>query len=313
MRVALAAGLLGLGMCTAACGPSAGARGVCQAPLFETQGHRGARAQRPEHTLEAHAYAVSRGVTTLEIDLAVTQDNILVLAHEPMLLGARCKDANGQPAADVAIRSLTLAQVRTFDCGSTPHPEFPNQVLQPGAPYATLAEVVTMADARTGGAIHYNLEPKMDPALDDLTPTPEEFMDLVERAVAALGIEDRTMIQSFDARPLRVLEERNSALRRSVLFVSDQAGIYGTILRGNPIETATFVGAQVVSPYGPITNRALIDAAHARGLAVIPWTINDEARMEELVGMGVDGLISDDVDTLTQVVERLKPTSGLCW
>ena len=120
-------------------------------------------------------------------------------------------------------------------------------------------------------------------------------MDLLERAVAALGIEDRTMIQSFDARPLRVLEERNSALRRAVLFVSDQAGIYGTILRGNPIETATFVGAQVVSPYGPITNRALIDAAHARGLVVFADVVHNHYGPTDLDLWRYDGWSVNDL------------------
>lgn len=94
-------------------------------------GHRGARALRPENTLPAFRYALAEGVDVLELDLAVTRDNVLVVSHSPFLTSSHpgervCTGPTLPP--DTAIRSLTLEQVRQYDCGSTTLARFPKQV-----------------------------------------------------------------------------------------------------------------------------------------------------------------------------------------
>src|SRR5262245_6446495 len=116
------------------------------------QGHRGARAHRPENTLPAFAYALEIGVDVLELDLAVTRDGVLIVSHDPYVDDARCRPI-GVPTAGGAsrseIRSLTLDEVKRFDCGHTTMP--------------TLAEVfqmVTESPLPAAKHVRFNIETK---------------------------------------------------------------------------------------------------------------------------------------------------------
>src|SRR5512133_2963478 len=91
-------------------------------------GHRGARALRPENTLPAFEYAISAGVDALELDVAVTKDNVLVVSHDPYLPDTICTGPRAKPV----IRTLSLAEVRAYDCGSKRNPLYPKQVPVPG-------------------------------------------------------------------------------------------------------------------------------------------------------------------------------------
>ena len=92
----------------------------------------------PENTIPAFEYAIEAGVDVLELDLAVTKDDVLVVSHDPVINQALCIGSRGS----VAIRELTLAQVQQYDCGSKKHPGFPNQKQAPGTKIPTLDEVL---------------------------------------------------------------------------------------------------------------------------------------------------------------------------
>src|SRR5437660_12125855 len=96
--------------------------------LILVHGHRGARAMRPENTIPAFEYAIGAGVDVLELDMAVTKDDVLVVSHDPLLNPEICKG----PAASVPIRKLTLKELRQCDCGTLRNPKFPKQTPLPG-------------------------------------------------------------------------------------------------------------------------------------------------------------------------------------
>src|ERR1035437_9414439 len=99
----------------------------------KVHGHRGSRGTRPENTLAAFAEALRVGADVLELDMVVTQDDVVVVSHNPAIPPELCLEAGGgKLAAPVLIRSLTLAQVKSYDCGSLPNPSFPEQVRFPG-------------------------------------------------------------------------------------------------------------------------------------------------------------------------------------
>src|SRR5579862_4610928 len=110
-------------------------------------GHRGARAMRPENTLPAFEYAISVGADAIEMDVAVTRDDVVVVSHEPRLNRALCQAP--APEKDGAIRNLTLAEITRWDCGALPNPRFPYQLLVPGARIPTLDQVFELADRGT--------------------------------------------------------------------------------------------------------------------------------------------------------------------
>src|SRR3954471_10291691 len=89
-------------------------------PRIQVHGHRGARAMRPENTLPAFEYAIAQNVDALELDMAVTKDGVIVVSHDPELREPVCTGPRNQ----VPIHSMTLEEVRQWDCGAKQNPLF---------------------------------------------------------------------------------------------------------------------------------------------------------------------------------------------
>ena len=184
------------------------------AAAFDLQAHRGGRGLAPENTLAAFRQAAALGVTTLETDLAITKDDVVVLSHEPRLNPdlVRGPDGNWIDGVGPTIRSLTLAELKRYDIGrinpaSHYAPAVPEQMPVDGERFPTLAEVFAVARRRCG----FNIETKTDPTRPDDTVDPGPFTRLVVDAVKAGKAVDRTMIQSFDWRTL--IEVRKARAR----------------------------------------------------------------------------------------------------
>jgi glycerophosphoryl diester phosphodiesterase len=175
------------------------------AAAFDLQAHRGGRGLTPESTLAGFRNAISLGVTTLETDLAVTKDDVLVLSHEPRLNPDLVRGPDGKWLTGVGptIRSLTLAELKTYDIGrlnpATKYgQQFPTQKPSDGERFPTLAELYAMA----GPGMRFNIETKIDPTKPDETVDPAHFARLVVDAIRSAKKEKRTTIQSFDWRTL---------------------------------------------------------------------------------------------------------------
>jgi glycerophosphoryl diester phosphodiesterase len=97
-------------------------------PRILVHGHRGARARRPENTIPAFKYAIEQGVDVLELDVAVTKDNVAVVSHDPLINATICSG----PKTGIPIHTLSLAELHEYDCGAKQNPNFPTQVPQPG-------------------------------------------------------------------------------------------------------------------------------------------------------------------------------------
>src|SRR5580704_5957308 len=123
-------------------------------PRILVHGHRGARARRPENTLPAFRYAIEQGVDVLELDVAVTKDNVAVVSHDPLINATICSG----PKTGIAIHTLTLAELRQYDCGGKQNPNFATQVPVPGTRVPTLDEVF---DLGRGNAVEFNVETKI--------------------------------------------------------------------------------------------------------------------------------------------------------
>ncbi len=261
------------------------------------QGHRGARGLLPENSLPGFRRALELGVTTLELDLVISADSQIVVSHEPWLSAEICTMPEGyfiDPAKEKTynLYCMRYADIRRFDCGGKGHPRFKAQVpMRTHKP--TLAEVVADADAyarQLGRPLpRYNVEAKCTPAGDDVYhPRPDLFASLVVRELVRLGIDERSTLQSFD---VRVLQAAHLATPRVplVLLVENSDGFEQNLQR------------LAFTPYGyspqhELVDAALVTACRARGLRLVPWTVNDSADMRRLLELGVDGLISDYPD-----------------
>lgn len=278
---------------------------------FDLQGHRGARGLMPENTIPGFLEAVDLGVTTVELDVVVTKDHRLVASHDPWFDPRICSTPDGVPIPEsekyrYRIYGLTYDEVVRFDCGRRGHPDFPRQRPVP-ASKPLLADAITAVEARVGELglrpVRYNIETKSRPEGDgELHPAPEVFARLLYDEVRRLGVLERTTIQSFDVRTLRVVRALDPTVSLSLLVEN------GLGLERN-LEILGFT-PEIYSPDHHLVDAVLVLEAHARGIALIPWTVNDRDEMERLMDLGVDGLITDYPDIGREVVERRAGRSG---
>ena len=253
---------------------SAGAWGQ----TIQVHGHRGARAMRPENTLPAFEYAIAQGVDALELDMAVTKDGVIVVSHDPQLRTPVCTG----PRDKVAIHSLTLAEVRQWDCGAKQNPLFARQQTVPGTKMPTLDEVFALAPK---GKFLFNIETKITPQQPDLAPPPDEFVRLVLAEIRKHHLESRVVLQSFDFRTLHEMKKAAPEIRLSALYSGAPKDF---------VEIAKEAGAHIVSPEYHLVTPERVKAAHAAGFEVLPWTANTPEDWAKLAAAHVDGIISDD-------------------
>src|SRR5262249_2220097 len=144
---------------------------LCSAAgAFDLQGHRGARGLAPENTLPAFATALSIGVTTLELDLAMTSDGILVVSHDSRLNPDHTRGPDGTflAAEGPAIRSLTLGELQRYDVGrlkpgTAYAAAFPEQRGMDGVRIPTLMEVFDLVRQAKADHVRFNIETKLTP------------------------------------------------------------------------------------------------------------------------------------------------------
>jgi len=305
---------------------------LCSAAgAFDLQGHRGARGLAPENTLPAFASALSIGVTTLELDLAMTSDGVLVVSHDSRLNPDHTRGADGTflAAEGPAIRSLTLAQLQRYDVGrlkpgTAYAAAFPEQRGMDGVRIPTLMEVFDLARQAKADHVRLNIETKLTPTSGANTPDPETFAAAVARAVREAELAARVSIQSFDWRTLAIMRRIVPEIERVCLSIDGGSG--DTLRRGQPgaspwtagLDIDDFggsaprlvaaAGCSVWSPHQRNVTPASLVEAQALGLKVIPWTVNERPDMERLIQMGVAGIITDYPDRLRAVmVEREIP------
>ncbi|MBM3747521.1 MAG: glycerophosphodiester phosphodiesterase [Acidobacteria bacterium] len=247
-------------------------------PRIEVQGHRGARAVLPENTLPAFEHALEVGADVLELDLAVTRDNVLVVSHDPVLNAQICRG----PKAGAVVRALTLEELHRYDCGSLRNPQFPQQQPIPGTRIPTLDEVLALASR---GGFHFNLETKSFPDRPEYTPPPEEFARLVVEAVRGRGLAARVIVQSFDFRTLHAVKRLAPEIRLSALWSKGERDF---------VSIAREAGAGIVSPQLKLVSSAQVRQAHQAGLKVVAWTANTPEEWDRLIAARVDGIITDD-------------------
>jgi glycerophosphoryl diester phosphodiesterase len=288
---------------------------------FDLQAHRGARGLAPENTLEAFARALSIGVTTLELDLAMTKDDVLVISHDRRLNPDHTRGPDGAflKREGPPIRALTLAELKRYDVGRLkPGTDYaaasPAQQSVDGARIPALSELFDLVRRVGADHVRFNIETKITPTSGAETPDPEAFALAFAKAVREAGLAARVSLQSFDWRTIIAMRRIAPEIERVCLTA--EALNFDTIKRGEGgpspwtagLDIDDFegsvprlvqaAGCAVWSPLYRNAKPADIAAAKALGLKVIPWTVNERADMERLIAGGVDGLITDYPDRL---------------
>jgi glycerophosphoryl diester phosphodiesterase len=265
---------------------------------LDVQGHRGARGHLPENTLPAFSLAIEMGVSTLELDVGVTRDGVVVVHHDRRLNPdvARGLDGRWLAAPTPAIHSLTFAELERYDVGR----------LRPGSAYAThlprqqpidgtrvprLAELFAMA-AKT--SVRFNIELKLLASHPEETLAPGPFAHAVIAEVRKAGMESRCTLQSFDWRAVKAVERE----------APDIATAYLAAAKDADVARARAAGAKTWSPDFRALAPSMVDEAHRAGMRVVVWTVNEPRDIARMIDWGVDGIISDYPDRVLGELRR---------
>ncbi len=251
---------------------------TAQPTRIQVYGHRGARAMRPENTLPAFEYALAQGVDALELDMAVTRDNVLAISHDPILHPPVCSG----PAPSAVIHQLTWAEVQKWDCGAVRNPAFQSQQTVPGTRMPRLEDVFQLASR---GKFDFDIETKIFPDKPELTPSPEEFARLVLEQIRKFHLESRVILQSFDFRTLRAMKQMAPEIRLAALYSGPARDF---------VEIAKEAQAGIISPEFKLVTPEQVKKAHGANLVVVPWTANTPKDWDRLIDAKVDAIISDD-------------------
>lgn len=293
---------------------------------LDIQGHRGARGLAPENTLPAFARALEIGVSTLELDAAITRDGVVVVSHDSALNPDLTRGPDGKwlPQAGPAIWSLSYSELQRYDVGrlnpSNAYAQrWPEQRAADGTRIPRLADVFMVVRKSGNGSVRFNIETKISPLKPQATTGPEDFARKLIAAVRDAGMERRTTVQSFDWRTLAVVQKEApeiptvyltslSGSAANVRTDGDSPWTAGIQFRdhGSVPRMVKAAGGAAWSPnYVDLTREALREA-QALGVKVIPWTVNEPADMRRLIEWGVNGLISDRPDLLRQAAAEAK-------
>ena len=243
----------------------------------------------PENTLPAFEYAIRIGADVLELDMAVTKDNVVVVSHDPLLEKPICSG----PRDKVPIHELTYKELLQWDCGAVKNPRFADQHPVPGTRMPTIDQVFALSSR---GSFDYNIETKIFADKPQLAPDPDTFVKLVLEQIRKHRLEKRVILQSFDYRTLRAMKKIAPEIRLSALMENDDHRDF--------VAAARDAQAGIVSPNLALVTPEKTAAAHKTGLQVVPWTANTPAEWEALVKSKVDAIISDDPENLIGWLKR---------
>jgi len=299
---------------------------VQAAQAFDLQGHRGTRGLAPENTLASFARALMIGVNTLETDIAITRDGVLLLSHDPALNPDITRGPDGRflEARGPLIHHTSFEEIRRFDVGRIKPgtryaAQFPDQVPADGARLPTLVELFALVKKSGNSAVRFALETKLTPGAPGDTLPPEAFARALIAAIREAGLAARCTILSFDWRTLQVVQREAPEI--GTVYLTAQQRWLDNIGAGSGAPspwTAGFkysehgsvpkmiraAGGKVWSAHFADLDAAKVAEAHALGLQVLAWTVNEPAQMERMLDIGVDGLISDRADRVREVMQK---------
>jgi len=293
---------------------------------LDVQGHRGARALAPENTLPAFALALTLGVSTIETDIAITRDGVLVISHDTTLNPDITRGPDGQFLAGRGplIHKTDFAELQRYDVGrlkpDTRYAKlYPEQKPVDGTRLPRLADLFALVKKSGNDQVRFALETKLSPLAPDDTQAPEPFARALIAAVRAAGMAQRTTILSFDWRTLQVVQKEAPEI--GTVYLTAQQEWMDNVGAGKPQTspwTAGFryadhgsvpklikaAGGRIWSCYHGDLDAAKVAEAHALGITVLAWTANEPGLIARLMDLGVDGIVTDRPDRVRAEMQR---------
>lgn len=304
---------------------------------FDLQGHRGARGLLPENSLPGFAKALEIGVDTLELDLAITKDDVVVITHDPLLNPdfVRGPDGKWLEAWGPPVRELTYAELSKYDVGrikpeSAYAKRFSTQQPIDGTRIPKLADLFALVKKSGDEKVRFNIEIKISPLKPGETLGPDPFAKAVVDEIRKAGMAGRSNIQSFDWRVMQVSQKLAPEIPTAYLTAQQRfldnvctgpkAGspniapadceqspwTAGFQLKdiGSVPKMVKAAGGKIWSPEYRDVDAAKLKEARDLGLKVIVWTVNDPVQIAKMLDLGVDGIISDRPDLVREEMNK---------
>lgn len=273
---------------------------------FSWQGHRGARGLLPENTIPSFLKAQELDVHTVELDVVVSKDKQLVVSHEEWMRSDICTKPNGNfvgPKEEKRhiIYRMPYEKVRRYDCGKRGNPKFPDQQAMP----AHKPLLIDVIDAMENHAEEqgfpppiYNIEIKSNPKnYGRWQPRPKEFAQLVYDVIEKQQsmtrvISGRVILQSFDIAIVQALHKIDCFLSLSMLVDNEHSVEWH-------LDELGFI-PDVYAPYYQLITPKMVYEVQRHGIDLYTWTVNDLPSMRYLISLGVDGIITDYPNLVSQ-------------
>ena len=290
-------------------------------------GHRGARGDLPENTLDSFNFLFQNNISALETDILISRDLIPVINHDFRLNPAltRNSDGNWIENDDIKIFDLTYEQLSKFKIGSIDKKSkygrrFDNQKSLGEINIPKLSDLLELASNNISDDLIINLEIKSTPVEENLTPSPDAMAKLITNEVNKTELKDRVIYSSFDWRVLREIKNINHQSSRAYLTSElkgkvydkspwlDFMPLYDSDSRELPRLIKT-LGGEAWHPKHKDINKDMVIISHEEGLPVNVWTVNEKYEMLRMIEYGVDGIITDYPLRLKKLCEK----EGINW
>jgi len=294
-------------------------------------GHRGARGDLPENTLESFKYLFDNAINAYETDILISKDLIPVITHDFRLDPSLTKDEAGNWIKDenIKIFDLTYDEILKFDIGSLNKlsrygRRFINQRSLENQKIPKLSELLELSSKNLLQDLLINLEIKSTPDEKNLTPDPQDLVQIVLNEINNSNLKDKIIISSFDWRILREVKKQSPEIPRAYLTFQQEKGmkIKKTIYSKSPWidhipltivydlpKIIKELGGSAWHPYYKDINKKAVKDAHDNNLPVNVWTVNDEDDMLKMIEYGVDGIMTDYPLRLKNLCEK----RGINW
>ena len=278
-------------------------------------GHRGARGEIAENSIEGFKHTFALGIKAVEFDVVISKDKIPVLYHYFNLMPYLVKDESGNwlKNSELKVFDKSYEELRKYNIGGL-NPEskhgkrFKEQKLLKNAKIPKLSELLELASRKENKDVFLNIEVKSTPFKLGLTPIPSDTVSLILKDIDTHKLEDRIIISSFDWRILYELKKQNPRILRGFITLQqDLSTTKKNIYENSPWMAKNYsldelfllpniiksLEGHVWSAFYRDVTKQNVELAHKHGLATCVWTVNKEQDIIRMIEYGVDGIITD--------------------
>ena len=265
---------------------------------FQIIGRQGCRGVMPGNTLPAFMHALKTGIDIIELDIMITRDGQLVVTDNPVLTSQHYY--HPEIKTEQLVFDLSYEELKSYDCGKRFNNQFPfRRMVSSNIPllkevFSRIEKFILWNNARP---MKYFIDVKTSPDTDNILHSkPEEIIVALTDILRSFNITRRCTVISTDVRPLQLMKRLNQQVKIGLKIENEES-------ISDNISALGFIPEVFIPDYHSVSRDVLFTAQHL-GMKVIPGGANELLDMNELINMGVDGLITDYPMHAARLVEK---------